>query len=821
MLLGLAATGQTLHIQGYVRDSIGNGIEMTQIAVKELPQTVTYSKPDGSFYLTLPGVTKPITLVISNINYFSQLLSLSPQDTLIKLNIRLRFKNQLKDVIVTDKSLRTDGFTTLSPKVFKSLPSATGNLEDLLKTQMGVSSNNELSSGYSVRGGNFDENLIYVNDFELYRPQLARSGQQEGLSFINPLMVQSLRFSPGGFEAQYGDKFSSVLDVRYRSPRTQGSQISIGLLGAQFQTEGTNQNHAFSWNIAGRYRSLNYLFSRLETQGEYRPRAWDLQGFFTYKRNPRWQFESLIYTAGNTYQVVPSIRETNFGTVKDALQLRVYFDGQELLKNVQQLAGFSAIHVPNSKLHLKYMASGYRSEESERTTLQGQYWIDQLETDLSKPNYGQVAFNRGVGTYLQHLRNFLNVSVVQIEHKGLFKISPFQNLKWGAKVQGEWINDQLKEWKMTDSAGFNQPYQPDQILPQDFVSTHNTLSSQRFQSYLQYDHEFHTSDSTSWTLVAGIREHLWSLNQEWLVSPRIQIRCAPNWISDWVFYASTGLYYQAPFYRELRTFSGALNPSITAQQSLQFNLGSDYQFQLWNRPFRLMQAIYYKQFSRLNPYEVDNIRIRYFANNQSYGYAAGYDIRLHGDLVPGAESWINLGLLQTQEKSLLNRHYIYKNASGETIVKGYTFDQIKTDSILVDPGYIPRPTDQLVHLGLFFQDYLPKYPQLKFNMTLQFGSGLPFGPPQHERWLQVLRMPPYRRVDAGFAYSAIGPNQKLFGKFKTHKLKELSFFLELFNLLQISNVASYTWIQDVTGNRYAVPNYLTNRTLNLRMFAVF
>lgn len=812
---------QSIRFYGQVLDSAGNGVEMAQIALKEDLHNVSYTNSDGEFSIQTQVQKSQYTLVITNLNYRIHTIVVSPQDSSKRFTIVLTFKNQLKEVIVTDKTSRGSDILTIPSKLFKVLPSATGNFEDLLKTQIGVSSNNELSSGYSVRGGNFDENLVYVNDFEIFRPQLARSGQQEGLSFINPLMVQQLRFSPGGFEAQYGDKFSSVLDVRYKSPIAYRTQISTGFTGAQIQSEGISKSRVFSWNLGARYRSLQYLFSRLETQGEYRPRAWDIQGFFKYRINPHWHIESLLYSSKNTYQVVPTIQETNFGTVKEALRLKVYFDGQEILQNQSHFAGIAVNQNVNSNLQLKYLMYAYTSNESERTTLQGQYWIDQLETDLSKPNYGQVAFNRGVGTFLQHARNTLSVSVMQFEHKGHLETTSMQRLKWGVKFQSEAIQDRLKEWRMTDSAGFLQPYNPNSIELQDVLTTSHVLFNHRLQSYFQFEQDFNQKDSSTWTCIGGIRHQIWTYNGQNLWSPRLQIRYVPNWKSDWAFSASGGIYYQAPFYRELRDLNGQLNPLVKAQKSWQCNLQSDFQFILWNRPFKLIQALYYKDFVQLNPYEIDNIRIRYFANNNSKGYAAGYDIRLHGDMVPGAESWINLGLLQTQEYSYDNRHFIYKNASGETIVKGYTFDQVKADSVFIDPGWIPRPTDQLLHLGFFFQDYLPKYPQFKFNMTLQFGTGLPFGPPQHQRWTQVLRMPPYRRVDVGFAYNAITSNHKLFGRYKTAGLSELTLFVELFNILQISNIASYTWIQDITGNRYAVPNYLSNRTLNLRMFAVF
>ena len=466
---------------------------------------------------------------------------------------------------------------------------------------------------------------------------------------------------------------------------------------------------------------------------------------------------------------------------------------------------------------MKFISSAYQANEEEIYTVQGQYYIDQLEADLGKTNFGQVAFNRGIGTFINNGRNYLKASVINFEHKGFYTINEKQQFLWGARYQLENINDKLSEWKTIDSAGYLVPYSPNSIDLIDVYKTKINLPSQRMQCYSQYNLTHLLKDSSNFLLTAGVRANYWTVNQQVLISPRVTMAFKPNWKSDWLFKFSTGLYYQPPFYRELRNLDGNINTAVKAQRSIHFVLSGDYLFKLWDRPFKLISALYFKNLSSIIPYEIDNVRIRYFANNNTKGNATGADIRINGEFVKGVESWASIGLMRTYEYSKDNIHYVYYNSRNEEIIKGYTFDQVKADSVQIDPGEIPRPTDQLVTFGLFFQDYLPKAPAFKFNMNLQFGSGLPFGPPTHIRWQQILRMPPYRRVDAGFAYNVLKSGREYKTKNAFNKLRDMWIYLEVFNLLQVQNTISYTWIQDVTGNRYAVPNYLTNRQLNVRM----
>ena len=519
--------------------------------------------------------------------------------------------------------------------------------------------------------------------------------------------------------------------------------------------------------------------------------------------------------------MIPANRETTFGTVNNALKFTVYFDGQEVMKYTTLMGGLSASYLPNPKVKLKFITSAYRAKEEELYTVQGQYFIDQLEADFGKSNFGQVAFNRGVGTFLNNGRNYLTALVANVEHKGTYYINQRSEFLWGARAQIEQIEDKLSEWKMVDSAGYINPYSPTSIDLTDVFKTKISLPSQRVQGFVQYNNKWTLKDTSTITFTGGLRTHYWTVNSQVLLSPRVTIAFKPHWKRDWLFRFSTGVYYQPPFYRELRNIQGQINKQVKAQQSIHVLLSSDYVFTMWNRPFKLITAGYFKQLNSLNTYEVDNVRLRYFANNNSTGYATGADFRINGEFVKGVESWASVGVLQTREKSPDNIHFRFYNKDGEEIVKGRTFDQVKTDSVKVDPGYIRRPNDQLVTFGLFFQDYLPKVPSFKFNLNINFGTGLPFGPPNHLRYQQIFKMPPYRRVDAGFAYNVLKEGRVKKRKNLVNGVKDIWIFAEVLNILQVNNTVSYTWIQDVTGQRYAIPNYLTNRQVNIRMYVTF
>ncbi len=820
LFIGLLCFSQTATITGTIKDDDGLGIPEIQIAVLEDASSTTTSDANGHFSLNVPA-GKEITLSIYNISYkqINQKFKLQSGETKT-FNPRLVVKNNIGEVNIVSENRSTE-ITRIDPKNIFYIPSPSGNIEDIIKTQIGVSSNNELSSGYSVRGGNFDENLVYVNDIEVYRPFLARSGQQEGLSFANPDMVSNINFSAGGFEAKYGDKMSSVLDITYKKPLKFAGTVSGSFLGGSLHLQGVSKNRAVAWSLGSRYKSNAYLLKSMDTKGEYRPRFYDVQSFITFTLNEKWSVEFLGNVSNNQYLVIPANRETTFGTVNNAVKLSIYFDGQELTQYTTMMGGLSTIYKPNNRTKLKLITSAYKAQEEENYTVQGQYYIDQLEADFGKDNFGQVAFNRGIGTFLNNGRNRIDATVLNIEHKGTHQFGSHSELLWGARYQHESIEDKLSEWRTVDSAGYVSPYSPTEINLMDVVKTKISLQTNRVQGYLQYAYSRLLNDSSLLTVTGGVRANYWDFNKQTVISPRLTLSYKPNWKRDMVFKASWGYYYQPPFYREMRGFDGKLNPTIKAQQSIHYLVSGDYNFKMWNRPFKLILAGYYKEMKNLIPYEIDNTRIRYFAKNNSVGYTQGIDLRINGEFIKGIESWATIGVLKSMENLSDDRKVTYFNSDGDTIVNGYTFNNKAVDSTVTHPGYIPRPTDQRVTFGMFFQDYIPKLPSCKMYLNMQFGTGLPFGPPGHERWKQVFRMPPYRRVDIGFAYQIIKEEKPLPKSSAFHHIKGMFISIEIFNLLQVNNTVSYTWITDVTNRQYAVPNYLTRRTLNLKLQVKF
>jgi hypothetical protein len=821
ILSGVFCFSQTATISGTIKDDDGISIPDIQIAILEDASITTTTDANGHYTLTVPS-EKDITLSAYNISYkqISQKFNLKVGEQKT-YSPRLATKNNFEIVDVVYEKNRTKEMQSINPKNFIYIPSPSGNIEDIIKTQIGVSSNNELTSGYSVRGGNFDENLVYVNDIEVYRPFLARSGQQEGLSFANPDMVSNINFSAGGFEAKYGDKMSSVLDITYKKPLKFAGTVSGSLLGGSLHLQGVSKNRVIAWSLGSRYKSNTYLLKSMDTKGEYRPRFYDVQTFITFTLNEKWSIEFLGNVANNQYLVIPASRETTFGTVNNAVKLSIYFDGQELTQYTTVMGGLSTTFKPNSKTKLKLITSAYRAKEEEKYTVQGQYYIDQLEADFGKDNFGQVAFNRGIGTFLNNGRNSIEATVLNIEHKGTRVIGRNSELLWGARYQHEMIEDKLSEWRTIDSADYVAPYSATEINLIDVVKTKINLQTNRVQGYMQYVFSKQLRDSSTITATGGVRANFWDFNKQTVISPRLTVTYKPHWKRDILFKASYGYYYQPPFYREMRGFDGKLNQNIKAQQSIHYLLSADYNFKLWNRPFKVILAGYYKELKNLIPYEIDNTRIRYFAKNNSVGYTQGIDLRINGEFVKGIESWATVGILKTMENISDDRKVTYFNAAGDSIIPGYTFDTKATDSIVEHPGYIPRPTDQRLTFGMFFQDYIPKVPSCKMYINMQFGTGLPFGPPGHERWKQVFRMPPYRRVDIGLAYQIIKEEKPLPKSSPFHNIKGMFISLEVFNLLQIDNTVSYTWVTDVTNRQYAVPNYLTKRTLNLKLQVKF
>lgn len=743
------------------------------------------------------------------------------------LNIRLKSLSSAID-IVTIEGTRPGDFNVIKiqPRTIEQLPNVSGNFESFLKTMPGVVSNNELSSTYSVRGGSFDENLVYVDDIEIYRPFLVRSGQQEGLSFVNPDLVSDISFSAGGFSAMYGDKLSSVLDIKYRKPKSFAGSAYGSLMGAGIHVEGASKNDKFTWLTGIRHRSNQFLLKSLDTQGEYKPRFTDIQTKFDYQISRKTTVSFLGHYSFNQFNVVPSSRQTEFGSINEALRLTVYFDGREVDEFQTGTGAISVTHMVNDSLKLKFIASSFISQEKEFFDVLGQYFLDELERDLGSSQFGDVAFNRGVGAFLDHARNELDAVVSSVSHLGSYRN---KNLRWqwGLKAQQEHIKDQLDEWQYRDSADYSIPHPDDnpgqnanidqQIVLNNVVKNNIDLFSNRYSGFLQQ-----TWDVDHYSFTVGVRGTYWDLNQETNISPRASIAYNPAWNKRLHLRAASGVYYQPPFYRELRDLNGNIHKDIKSQRSIHFVLGGDYQFLAWGREFKLTTEAYYKIMDDLIPYKLDNTRIRYLANNNATGYATGIDLRVNGEFVSGIESWVSVGYLKTEEDIKGDNYYRYFNSDGEEIVFGYTQNDTPTDSLKVEPGNIPRPTDQRVTFSMFFQDYLPKFPTVRMHLNLVFGTGLPYGPPGQDRFKDILRGPTYRRVDIGFSKIAIDEDEENKSRLPViRKLKSLLLSIEVFNLLQVSNTISYTWITDVTGRQYGVPNYLTSRILNFKVQAKF
>ena len=814
--IGLYAQNNAAKISGKIIDENRQPIPMVNISIKGAPGG-TSSDDHGNYSLNIP-IDIDLTIIFSFIGYKTEEVDVfmrSSQKKVINQTLFMSAK-QLDDVIVEDKEVRKTTLTRINPQSALVIPSVSGGIEALVKTMPGVSSNNELSSQYSVRGGNFDENLVYINGVEVYRPILTRSGQQEGLSIINSNLVSSILFSAGGFDAKYGDKMSSVLDIKYRKPTKFAGSADISLLGGSFHFEGVAAKKKMTYLVGFRQKSNQYLLSSLETKGEYKPSFTDIQALLTYRFNKKWNVEVLGNYARNSYKLVPENRETSFGHVQEAYQLKIYFDGQEIDRFDTWFGSATATYTPNNKTNLKLIASSFKSFERENFDIQGQYWIGKLETNLGEDDFGEVIESQGVGTYLNHARNRLNATVYSIEHQGINE-RDFSITQWGVKFQTEDFVDKMREWAMIDSAGYSSPTPPDSLgyvdpgsqayhpfILFDTIISDNKMRSNRISGYLQNNWDFyHLKNRMSLTL--GARINYWTYNNELLISPRAAFSYQPEWEKDILFRFATGLYYQSPFYKELRRRDGSLNPNIKAQSSIHFVLGSDYNFIAWDRPFKLTTEAYYKHMDNLIPFIVDNVRIVYSGENSSRGYAMGLDTKINGEFVPGVESWMSVSIMQTNE--ILRDNFYNEMAAN--------------DPSIAENVWIPRPTDQRVTVNIFFQDYLPMLPNFKMNMNLGFGTGLPVFYPNTEINKVITTTPPYRRVDIGFAYEIIGPNTKKRSKGMFKHLTNMDLTFEVLNLLDIKNVVSYLWVKDNQSHIYLVPNYLTPRQLNLKLAVRF
>ena len=800
-------------VSGKITDERARPIELVNVAISGLPGG-TVSDAKGKYELEVPANVE-IYIAFSFIGFEKEvvLVKLNPGEE-FRLDQRLRLKStELPVVEVEDDQIRSTNLIRIDPKIALNIPTSSDRIPTLLKTLPGVSSGNELSSQYSVRGGNFDENLVYVNDIEIYRPFLVRSGQQEGLSFVNSDLVSSLLFSAGGFDAKYGDKMSSVLDLQYKTPTEFGGSFAASLLGGSIHFEGLAAKKKFTYLFGARYKTTQYLLNALDVKGDYKPVFFDIQALLTYDVSKKVEISFLGNVASNQYNLVPTTRETDFGTVNQAKRLTVYFDGQEVDRYLTYLGGLTTTYKVDRNTRLKFIASGYNSQESETYDIIGQYWIGDIETNLASENFGEAIESQSVGTQMTHARNKMNVKVYNLAHRGVHEYGE-NLLQWGVKYQHELIDDKRNEWILIDSAGYTLPRPPDSVgyvnpsaqtfYPFDLyetIKTKATINSNRYTAFIQNTWGFKPNVSNV-SLTAGIRANYWDYNQQLVVSPRATVSYEPDWKRDILFRFSAGLYYQPPFYRELVDLDGEINPDQKAQTSVHLVAGSDLNFKAWGRPFKFVTEIYYKYLDNLIPYTIDNVRIRYYAFDLSHGYTTGIDMKVNGEFVKGIESWASLSFMTTKED--LYDDFYYDEQGNR-----------------VEPGYIPRPTDQRVNFSIFFQDYLPMNPSYSMSLTLLFGSSLPFGPPQAPKYQQILRMPPYRRVDIGFSKELIGEHTRFSAKNPFRVFNNMWITLEVLNLLQVNNTVSYVWVTDIYGRQYAVPNYLTPRQLNVKLVAEF
>ena len=717
---------------------------------------------------------------------------------------------QIAAVIINTNTKRSvEGVSTISPEILRTIKGAQPGIENILKTLPGVNISNELSTQYSVRGGNYDENLVYVNEIEVYRPFLIRSGQQEGLSFVNTDLVQNVEFSAGGFQAKYGDKLSSVLDITYRKPIKFSVNADLSLLGGSIAAEAVSKDSKFSGIVGLRYRDNSLVINSLETKSNVIPVFADAQTYLTYKFSDKFHLNFLGNLSLNKYDFTPQSRQTNFGTISDPLALIVFYEGQEKDQYQTEFGAFKANYFVNDALTLKLIASAYHTTEEEYYDILAQYRLGEVNTNIGDENLGEVEFSEGIGSQLTHARNDLDALISTIEHKGHYKIND-NTIEWSVKYNHEDIRDRIVEWEVIDSAGFsirppiinavnNQPYEPfdGPLVPFQSVRATNKVQIDRLQAYAQWSKRSKLGSNEVF-YNAGLRVHNWTVNGDGIesttqtvFSPRVQFALKPDWEKDMLFRIAGGIYYQPPFYRELRDSLGVVNPDVKAQKSFHIVLANEYSFKMWDRPFKLVSEAYYKNMSDVNPYTLENVRIRYRAKNNAKAYAYGLDFRLNGEFVPGTESWFSFGYLKTEEN-------------------------------IEDQGYIPRPTDQRLKFGILFQDYMPKIPDMRMYLNLVYNTGVPGGSPSYaDPYDYQNRLRDYKRADLGVSYLLVDQN-KTYKQGWKRKFKELSFGFEIFNIFDVQNTISNTWVRDVYSKRqYAIPNYLSPRVFNVRLSTKF
>ncbi len=759
-------------LKGKVSDEDGNALELASVMCSEQGK-LTMTNLKGEFNISLQS-TDTVKVRFSMIGYLPRVRTFIRPRGNLTVQIVMHPQESLQEVTITERRRQTTATEQLDIKDIKNAPSVTGNaVEEMIQQQAGVSTHNELSSQYNVRGGSFDENVVYINNVEVYRPLLIRSGQQEGLSIINSDMVEKVGFSTGGFEAKYGDKMSSVLDITYRTPKRTEASLTASLLGASAYVGLAGRHFTMSHGL--RYKTNKYLLGSLETTGEYRPQFLDYQTYLQWTPSRRWTVDFIGNISENRYEFKPKDRETSFGTMEDVKSFKVYFDGQE--KDVfRTYFGTLSIgrHFSDSAT-VKLLFSAFHTKEQETYDIQGQYWLDD----------SQSSENLGVGTYMEHARNYLTADVQSLK---LMVNKRFRrhDLEAGVTMKWEKIKEQAREYEMRDSSGYSIPHTASRLDLIYTLSSKNSMSSRRLEGYIQDTYRWQSENESFYTLNYGVRFSNWSWNRETSVSPRASLAIVPSFNHDVTFRLATGLYYQAPFFKELRdtTSVGAqtvvkLNDHIKSQRSIQFLAAFDYRFRMAERPFRFTAEAYYKALANLVPYNVQNVKVTYYGENLCSGYTAGLDLKLYGEFVPGTDSWVTFSLMKTGQK-------------------------------MEGGSYFPLPTDQRYAINLHFTDYFPGTDRVKMTLRLAYADGLPFGAPHRGIEQQSFRAPAYKRADIGMAWLAYkGPQHS-----SAFRLRNVWLGIDCLNLLGISNVNSYYWVTDVTNRQWAVPNYLTGRQIN-------
>lgn len=792
LTLGFLPAEAQVKVHGKVTDMQGDALEFVTVRVAGTA-IGTNTGLDGTFKLSCPTpANDTLTVVFTSIGYEELRRQLIHPKGDLALNVRLRNKShELTEVEVTDFRKQTSQMQHIDRESYKLAADASGgSVESMLSTLAGVNSNNEMSSQYSVRGGTYDENSVYINGVEVYRPQLISSGQQEGLSIINPDMVGSIGFSTGGFGVEYGDKMSSALDITYREPEAFEGSVTGSLMG--FSVAVGQSSRKFSQLHGVRFKKNTSLLSSLETKGEYDPKFFDYQTNLNWKISPKFKASFLGNIAVNNYKFQPVDRETNFGTSSDAKQFKVFFDGMEKDRFETYFGALNLTYKHSRSTDFSLIASGYLTNELVSYDISGEYWLDQAGTTGEGNPDNAIGGELGVGRYHEHARNRLKIGVMSLGLSGHTAIRR-HNLSYGVNFSHQTIMERAREWELRDSAGYTLPTDGEHIRMIYNLSSHQDLSTTRMAFYVADSYRLQTS-SGYFAFNGGLRFSYWDFNKEFLVSPRLNVAFVPERNSSLTLRFATGLYYQQPFYKEFRqpltdaegNTTINLNSEIKSQQSLHFILGGDYTFRMFNRPFKFSGEAYYKKLNKLIPYEIDNLKVVYEGVNLTDGYTAGLDFKLFGQFVPGTDSWISFSLMKTGE-----------NLNGVTV---------------------PRPTDQRYSFALYFTDYFPKFPKLKFSLRGIFSDGLPTTAPHSSRDKGYFRAPAYKRVDIGLNYALLAPQDNESAPSGLHRwLKSIWLGVDVFNLLDISNVSSYYWVTDVNNIQYAVPNYLTRRQFNVRL----